>query len=81
MEFKEILQDPTKVFDSPSDVLAAKELNREEKIEVLQRWEDDCKLLQVAEGEGMEARSNTAAETLQKVLSALKSLGSESGAE
>ncbi len=81
MKLEEILQDPTAVFDSPSDVLEAKELTREEKIDVLHQWEDDAKLLQIAEGEGMEARGNSAAETLQEVLAALKSLGSESGAD
>lgn len=81
MTLEDMLLDPTAVFDSPSDVLEAKELSTEEKIKVLQRWENDAKLLQIAEGEGMRASRNTTGETLQAILDALKHLGSESGAD
>lgn len=81
MKLTEILQDPTRVFDSPCDVLAAKALSREEKIKVLHQWEDDANQLQTAEGEGMETQDNSTGETLQEVLAALKSLGAKSGIE
>ncbi len=43
--------DPTMVFKEPKDVVASKELTRNQKIEILRRWEYDARQLEVAEEE------------------------------
>ncbi len=49
--------DPTMVFKDPKDVVANVELTRDQKIEILRRWEYDAHQLEVAEEEaGMAVR-------------------------
>ena len=43
--------DPTMVFKEPKDVVASNELTRNQKIEILRRWEYDARQLEVAEEE------------------------------
>ncbi len=51
------MQDPTAVFEDPKDVVANVELTRDQKIEILRRWEYDARQLEVAEEEaGMAVR-------------------------
>ena len=48
---------PTMVFKDPKDVVANVELARDQKIEILRRWEYDARQLEVAEEEaGMAVR-------------------------
>ncbi len=48
---------PTMVFKDPKDVVANVELSRDQKIEILRRWEYDARQLEVAEEEaGMAVR-------------------------
>ena len=42
---------PTMVFKEPKDVVASNELTRNQKIEILRRWEYDARQLEVAEEE------------------------------
>lgn len=66
------LLDPTSVFKTPEDVLKAKDLTREQKIEILLRWEYDARELQVADDESMTGGSNN---LLERVLESLSALG------
>ena len=68
------LENPAAMFGAPADVLAAAELTRNQKIEVLRRWEYDARQLEVAQEENMTARGGTA---LSDVLKALQSLQAE----
>ena len=43
--------DPTMVFEEPKEVVASNELTRNQKIEILHRWEFDARQLEVAEEE------------------------------
>ena len=72
------LVDPALVFKTPEEVLADNELSREQKIEILQRWEYDVRELQVAEEEGMEGPQPI---TLDVVLRALRALGAAADTE
>jgi hypothetical protein len=72
------LVDPALVFKTPEEVLANNELSREQKIEILQRWEYDVRELQVAEEEGMEGPQPI---TLDVVLRALRALGAAADTE
>jgi hypothetical protein len=47
---------PSSVFDKPADVVANKELKLDEKAKVLQEWELDARLMDVAVDEGMEKK-------------------------
>ena len=44
---------PAAVFDKPADVAASKELQPGEKAKILQEWELDARLQEVAAEEGM----------------------------
>ena len=63
---------PTMVFKEPKDVVASNELTRNQKIEILRRWEYDARQLEVAEEEaGMAVRRP---EMFDRVLQALHML-------
>lgn len=68
------LLDPPAVFESPADVLADRTLTKEQKIEILRRWEYDASEVSVAEEEGMPAGNG---EVLQQILYALHDLVGE----
>jgi hypothetical protein len=50
---KEALVNPSKAFDKPRDVVESHALSRDEKKKVLEQWEIDARLMQVASEEGM----------------------------
>ena len=64
--------DPSSVFAAPAEVCDVPELTREQKIEILQRWEYDARELQVAADENM---GDGAGSLLSDVLAALHQLG------
>lgn len=66
--------DPASAFDSPQAVLAHPDLSREQRIEILRRWEYDARELQVAEAENMGGGE---AAHLDEILRALHSLDAE----
>ncbi len=79
MNFDDIMLDPASAFDGPQQVLESKSLSREQKVQVLHRWEYDARQLLVAEGEGMG--DINAEETLEEIQKALEALDAEPGAE
>ena len=57
IDVKMAMLDPPMVFKVPKDVVANVELTRDQKIEILRRWEYDARQLEVAEEEaGMAVR-------------------------
>lgn len=57
IDLKKAMLDPARVFKEPRDVVACKELTRDQKIEILRQWEYDARQLEVAEEEaGMAVR-------------------------
>jgi hypothetical protein len=72
--FQRALLDPVDVFETPEDVRADEGFTREQKIEILRRWEYDASEISVAEDEGMPARNG---DVLQQVFRALDDLGAE----
>lgn len=71
-DIEKALLNPAGVFDTPADVLKAEDLSREQKIEILRRWEYDARELQVATEENMPGAN---CDLLSLVLEALNSLG------
>ena len=53
MDFEKAKLDPAAVFNSPQEVVSNQELSREQKIEILRQWEQDARLMEVAEEENM----------------------------
>jgi hypothetical protein len=70
--------DPASVFKTPEEVIKSEELSREQKIEILRRWEYDARELQVAEEEGM---IGTNADILGEIMRALLQLDEKSEVE
>jgi hypothetical protein len=64
--------DPGSVFRNPDELREFPGLSREQKIDLLQRWAEDARELEVAESEGMGGGETS---LLGQILSALESLG------
>ncbi len=71
--------DPTMMFEEPNDVIASNELTRNQKIEILRRWEFDARALEVAEEEAGTAILGP--EMFDRVVQALHTLGAERDTE
>lgn len=67
--------DPSSTFDKPSDVVTSTELSPTEKTKVLQEWELEARLLEVATEEGMNKKSEPS--VLPEVKAAQRKLGTE----
>ena len=50
--------DPSSVFDKPADVVTDKELQPAEKVKILQEWELEARLMDVAIDEGMTRKGD-----------------------
>lgn len=67
---------PGQVFATPKDVLSAKGLSKDQKIDILRRWGYDAKVLAVAEEENMPASVTNDGNTIfDEVIEALHELG------
>ena len=73
IDVKRAMLDPTSVFKEPEEVVASDELTRDQKIEILRRWEYDAHELEVAEEEAGMAVLRP--EMLDLVVQALHTLG------
>jgi hypothetical protein len=74
IDLDKAMHDPAAVFASPREVLAHAALSREQKIEILRRWQYDVIELDVAEEEGMRGGEKP---RLGEIVRALESLGVE----
>jgi hypothetical protein len=78
--FNQAMQDVARHFRSPHAVVESDELDRQQKIKLLQQWEQDLRLEMVATEENMPGKmpaqnAGGAAEQFRKVRAALKDLG------
>jgi hypothetical protein len=80
IDVKKALLDPSAVFREPDEVVESKLLKREQKIEILRRWEYDVRELQVADEESMTAPRPERV-TLDAVLKALRAVGAPADME
>lgn len=66
-------------YPSPGDIVAAKDLSREQKIKTLKDWEYDLRQMMVASEENMTGpeRQGDTSERLKKIQDALDELGNE----
>ena len=78
-DIKKVMLDPTQVFADPSEVVADLDLTRDQKIEILRRWEFDAHEMEVAEEEaGMTVLHP---EMFDCIVKALHTLGAERDTE
>ncbi len=80
MDQKNTLVDPSTMFKTPQEVVERNDMSRDQKIEILRRWEYDMRELQVADEEGMSPAGPQSI-TLDAVLKALSSLGAGADVE
>jgi len=73
-DYETALLDPVSIFSSPEDVLDRAALSKEQKIEILRRWEYDASEVSVAEEEGMVGDQPL---LLRRILLALEKLTGE----
>jgi hypothetical protein len=71
MDIEKAKFNPAARFKNPQEVASCQELSREQKIEILQRWEQDATAMEVAEEEGMPGPQ---AKLLQPIRDALHTL-------
>ncbi len=69
VDMQKALLDPGSVFASPEDVVRHETLTRDQKIEILRRWEYDAAEIAVADEEGMPDGEN--GDLLRRILLAL----------
>ncbi|WP_197945362.1 hypothetical protein [Oricola thermophila] len=69
--YEKALADPSDVFETPEAVLEADDLDREQKIEILRRWEYNVSEEDVALEEGMPGEESG---LLRRILIALGTL-------
>jgi hypothetical protein len=69
------LDNPAATFASPAEVVKSGRLSREEKIQVLRRWEYEARLLEVAQDENMMSGTPS---VLSDILKALMELDADS---
>jgi hypothetical protein len=78
VDVEKALLDPGLVFKTPQDLFANDELSRQQKIDILRRWEYDARQLQVAEEESMEGPQPV---MVDAVLRALRAIGAPADSE
>jgi hypothetical protein len=69
--FDKALKDPSLVYQTPREVLSDKQLNNTQRLQILKRWEQDQRELDVAQEEGMIGGETS---MLDDILEAMKKL-------
>jgi len=77
-DLEQSLRDPASSFATPEEVLMRADLTREQKIEILERWEYDAAEADVATEEGMPGRDESQLHAILLALSRL-SAGIDAG--
>jgi hypothetical protein len=73
------VRDPSATFATPAAVVQREDLSRTRKIEILRRWEQDARALEVADEENMGGERTVTVSVLQEVREALRALGAGQG--
>lgn len=79
IDVQQAMRDPNSVFPSPEAVLRDPSLTRDQKIEILRRWEYDAAEIAVAVEEGMPDRNDE--DVLGRILLSLAQLTGGRNAE
>ena len=68
IDIKKALRDPGSVFTSPEDLLRHDAYSKEQKIEILRRWDYDASELSVAVEEGMPGGNDNLLQRIRRAL-------------
>ena len=71
MDYEKAKLNPAAVFKSPQEIVSNRELSRDQKIEILQQWEQDARLMEVAEEESMSGPQPKLLQPIREALHAL----------
>ena len=71
MDFEKAKLNAAAVFKSPQEVVSSQELSREQKIEILQRWEQEAMSMEVADEESMTGPQPKLLQPIRDALHAL----------
>ena len=71
MNLENALQNPAEEFESPEEVLDEEELNADQKKAILERWQQDARLLETAAAENMAGGEPNMLHRVTKALSRL----------
>lgn len=74
VDIKKAFLDPSSVYKTPKEVINDKTLTRDQKIEILRRWEYDAIAIQVAEEENMQGKNG---KLLDEILNALHEINAD----
>lgn len=72
MSFEKMLLNPAKYFDHPEDIGTASGLSVTQKLELLERWETDARMLQAAAHEGMDGGEEHSLHAVHKAVNRLQ---------
>lgn len=70
-DYETAIRDPASLYHSPAEVLRDKSLNTEQKLAVLESWEQDEREMDVAQEEGMTGEEKS---MLHDILEAMEKL-------
>lgn len=70
-DYEKALKDPTLIYHRPSDVLIDQKLNDEQRLQILNSWEQDAREMDVAQEEGMTGGESS---LLEEILNAIETL-------
>jgi ABC-type iron transport system FetAB ATPase subunit len=73
-DYDRALLSPTSVFDRPMDVVATDSMTATQKLEVLKRWEDDARQLEIALAENMSGGESSKLADVRAAIDLLVSL-------
>lgn len=79
IDLETALYDPARIFKKPDEVYASSHLTREQKIEILTRWEYDVREREVAAEENMLA--SVEVDILDEILTCLRKLNARADLE
>ena len=71
MDLEKAKLNPAAVFKTPQELVSSQELSREQKLEILRRWEQDAMSMEVAEEEGMPGPQPKLLQPIRDALHAL----------
>lgn len=79
-DFEAALQNPAKCFETPQHVLDDPKLTVTQKRKLLEHWEQDARLLAVAEEEGMGGGEESMLHRVKRAMEAIGAAKGEQGA-
>jgi hypothetical protein len=74
---RDLMQDPSTLFNTPRDLLEAPDLSAQQKTVILEQWKNDVLQRMVAEEENMDGDPDNA-ERLRQITNALEAINDRS---